>query len=218
MGCCLYFLQGSKPWLALLLPIFAVFASAHGTLLISISLSIVVVLFSTMFLFIFTKQEKPIILDPCPLLIKEARTETIDFPPQDCSCNDSGEVVLAQKEQDLYSESESMEQFSSSSSEEEEEEEEGDHCCSDIEWPYYNMGQRLQLDCSDDGSISDEESLIEIAIPSGHFVSPHKDFNLKCCKLSHQEPIFHKDLLAEEDNLIEIDIYMGSIKYSRFDL
>lgn len=113
--------------------------------------------------------------------------------------------------QDLYSESESMDQCSSTSSE--------DHS-SDVEWPY-NMGQRV--DCSD-GSISDEESLIEIAIPSGQFVSAEKDlrWNVKCCKLSQdscdQESMFQKDLWAEiyemneEDNLIEIDINIGSIK------
>lgn len=151
----------------------------------------------------------------------------------DCSCDDLGAVPSVQAEtdmkkaavkdngqgfliasQDLYSESESMDQCSSTSSE--------DHS-SDIEWPY-NMGQRL--DCSDD-SISDEESLIEIAIPSGQFVSPEKDprFNLKCCKLSEdfspQESMFHKDFCAdinEEDNLIEIDIYMGSIKCSSFEI
>ncbi|CAA0837047.1 Unknown protein [Striga hermonthica] len=70
--------------------------------------------------------------------------------------------------------------------------------------------QLERLDCSeeDQGSISDEEGLIEIAIPSGHSVLPEKDMFLdddlsssRCCKL-----------MNEEDNLIEIDIYMGSIK------
>ncbi|GER48268.1 FGGY family of carbohydrate kinase [Striga asiatica] len=65
----------------------------------------------------------------------------------------------------------------------------------------------------EEGPISDEEGLIEIAIPSGHFV-PEKDGppmfldDLSCSKL----------LSAEEDNLIEIDIYMGSIKCSKFDM
>ncbi|XP_047971995.1 uncharacterized protein LOC125214851 [Salvia hispanica] len=99
------------------------------------------------------------------------------------------EVVLMGS-QDLYSESESMEQFSSSE----------DHS-SDME---------RRLDCSD-GSISDEESLIEIEIPSGQFV--WSDNNVKCCKE------FHKDFWGEmnefneeDDNLIEIDIKMGFIK------
>ncbi|KAI3465541.1 hypothetical protein Pfo_022204 [Paulownia fortunei] len=245
--------MGSKTWLALLVPIFAVFArfsSGHGAFLISITLSVLLILLSTLFLFTFSKQ-KPIMVDNS--LLKEAPTRAEnEFSPQekhqravqenalissaDCPCDDLGEVqaeneTTAQKKaavedngqgflirsQDLYSESESMDQSSSTSSE--------DHF-SDIEWPY-NIGQRL--DCSDD-SISDEESLIEIAIPSGQFVSPDKDpmFNLKCCKLSadlsHQESMFQKDFLAdinemnEEDNLIEIDIYMGSIKCSSFDI
>ncbi|KAL8511378.1 hypothetical protein ACS0TY_017970 [Phlomoides rotata] len=206
-----YFFQGSKTLLALLVPIFAVFASAHGAFLVSITL----ILMSTTFLLISCKQ-KPI------MLFKESQIPKIDFSPQentlirpaDSSCDvdlvpvptleaeadmkrEDGKDQFLIASQDLYSESD---QFSTSSSE--------DHS-SDIEWPY-NMGQRL--DCSDD-SISDEESLIEIAIPTGQFV---KDF--KCCKLSHQESIFQKDFWAdmnemnEEDNLIEIDIYMGSIK------
>nr|GLL23067.1 uncharacterized protein LOC109187566 isoform X1 [Ipomoea trifida] len=60
--------------------------------------------------------------------------------------------------------------------------------------------------CSSDCSISDEESLIELALPSGHF-------------LGLQKPAV--DLFAEineEDNMIEIDISMGSIKCSRFEI
>ncbi|KAK4276416.1 hypothetical protein QN277_019362 [Acacia crassicarpa] len=73
---------------------------------------------------------------------------------------------------------------------------------------------------SSDGSISDEESLIEIALPTGH------------CSLKHLQQQQHSltmmtELLAEynfdmneEDNLIEIDISMGSIKSypSRFEI
>ncbi|PIN20366.1 hypothetical protein CDL12_06957 [Handroanthus impetiginosus] len=150
------------------------------------------------------------------VLSAQAKTDTISQKKTQFEDNGQGFLI---RSHDLYSESESMDQYSSSSSE---------YHSSDIEWPY-NMGQRL--DCSDD-SISDEESLIEIAIPTGQFVSPEKDLklNLKCCKLSKdfsddQETIFEKDnFLAdyinemnEEDNLIEIDIYMGSIKYSSFD-
>ncbi|KAI9084625.1 hypothetical protein K1719_033407 [Acacia pycnantha] len=74
---------------------------------------------------------------------------------------------------------------------------------------------------SSDGSISDEESLIEIALPTGH-----------CSLKHHQQQQQHSltmmsELLAEynfdmneEDNLIEIDISMGSIKSypSRFEI
>ncbi|XP_019460208.1 PREDICTED: uncharacterized protein LOC109359963 isoform X2 [Lupinus angustifolius] len=67
------------------------------------------------------------------------------------------------------------------------------------------VGWSFQYDVDDnsDGSISDEESLIEIALPSGH-----------------QQTIIREFLAEfnEEENLIEIDISMGSIKYSRFEI
>lgn len=39
----------------------------------------------------------------------------------------------------------------------------------EVEWPIF-----WEKDCCSDGSISDEESLIEIAIPTGHYVGGHK--------------------------------------------
>ncbi|KAG8364490.1 hypothetical protein BUALT_Bualt18G0002700 [Buddleja alternifolia] len=218
MACFKYLFQCSKSWIALLVPILALFARFSPSLLISITLSLLLILFSTLFLFTISKQKDNVIL-------KEAENE---FPAQEKTLLNSHDKVeedasdqkgFLMGSQDLYSESESMERFSS--------EDEEDHS-SDTEWPYNNM-ERQTLDYSDD-SISDEESLIEIAIPSGQFV---KDFNLKCCKLSadfsHQQSIFQKkhsavDFLAginemnEEDNLIEIDIYMGSIKCSSFEM
>ncbi|KAL4369481.1 hypothetical protein GQ457_05G004560 [Hibiscus cannabinus] len=91
-------------------------------------------------------------------------------------------------------------------------------------------------DWSDDGSISDEDSLIEISLPSGHYVKHKEDqSNDKYCSSMQQkfpdlmpESIFRQrsfmELLAEfndmneEENLIEIDISMGSIKCSRFEI
>lgn len=89
-------------------------------------------------------------------------------------------------------------------------------------------------ECSD-GTISDEDSLIEIALPSGHFVghNQREDSNkyINCSlqqkkrELSGHEALFNQqslmELLAEfneEENLIEIDIAMGSIKCSRFEI
>lgn len=210
----LYFFQGSKTLLALVLPIFA----DHGAFLISITL----ILMSTIFLFTICKQ-KPIIV------IKEAQISKINFSPQKhtlissvdssrdedlvpvprveaqtCMKREDGKDQFLIASQDLYSESESMDQVSTTSSE--------DHS-SDTEW-LYNMGQRL--DCSND-SISDEESLIEITIPTGQFVCVEKDF--KCYKLSHQKDFWaNMNEMNEEDNLIEIDIYRGSIKCSSFDI
>lgn len=122
---------------------------------------------------------------------------------------------------DLYSESESLGGPSSSSSED-----------SDIDWPF--SGELEQSPLCSDGSISDEESLIEIALPSGQFVkdSPKLSFNQQHQKVVFAdlvpESIFQQhcvmDFLAdisdvyEEDNLIEIDISMGSIKCSGFEI
>ncbi|KAF2292447.1 hypothetical protein GH714_022893 [Hevea brasiliensis] len=84
-------------------------------------------------------------------------------------------------------------------------------------------------DCSD-GSISDEESLIEIALPSGHYIGHKEGFNLqkKLPDFTTAGSLFKQhglmELLAEinemneEENLIEIDISMGSIKCPRFEI
>jgi len=84
-----------------------------------------------------------------------------------------------------------------------------------------------------DGSISDEESLIEIALPSGNYVNMQKDesdyYSLQQKKKElFGDAIFSQQSLMEllsefnevieEENLIEIDISMGSIKYSRFEI
>ncbi|KAF5741368.1 hypothetical protein HS088_TW10G00365 [Tripterygium wilfordii] len=98
---------------------------------------------------------------------------------------------------------------------------------SEVDWIFQD-----KLDWSDDGSISDEDSLIEIALPSGQYLGE----NNKVPKFDHKMPDFTAEeesmlrqqclmeLLAEfndmneEDNLIEIDISMGSIKCSRFEI
>ncbi|KAG5596533.1 hypothetical protein H5410_037765 [Solanum commersonii] len=103
---------------------------------------------------------------------------------------------------------------------------------SDIEWPF--SGELEQSPLCSDGSISDEESLIEIALPSGQFVkdSPKLSFHQQHQKVVFADlvpkSIFQQhclmDFLAdtsdvyEEDNLIEIDISMGSIKCSGFEI
>ncbi|KAL5076112.1 hypothetical protein RYX36_015096 [Vicia faba] len=66
-----------------------------------------------------------------------------------------------------------------------------------------------------DGSISDEESLIEISLPSGHLMDKHKqEFNQQRL----MELLAEFNDMFEEENLIEIDISMGSIKCSRFEI
>ncbi|XVE72561.1 hypothetical protein DITRI_Ditri11bG0048200 [Diplodiscus trichospermus] len=102
---------------------------------------------------------------------------------------------------------------------------------SEVDWPF-----RDNLDQSpdhSDGSISDEDGLIEISLPGGHYVS-HKEDKPSKCSMQQKLPDFMPEsifqqrslmeLLAEfndmneEDNLIEIDISMGSIKCPRFEI
>lgn len=91
-----------------------------------------------------------------------------------------------------------------------------------------NLSQSTQLS---DGSISDEESLIEITLPEGHYVeSKRQEYQKQPCSYgfqqkwpdcsmdSHFRQVNWMEMLMEEENLIEIDIGMGSIKYSRFEI
>ena len=86
-------------------------------------------------------------------------------------------------------------------------------------------------DWSDD-SISEEEGLIEIALPNGYHVGGLEEEEPKS-NLQQKFPEFSPEMIFlrhspvemlgessdmnEEDNLIEIDISMGSIKCSRFE-
>ncbi|KAF5746172.1 hypothetical protein HS088_TW06G00339 [Tripterygium wilfordii] len=93
---------------------------------------------------------------------------------------------------------------------------------SEVDWIFQD-----NLDWSDDGSISDEDSLIEIALPSGQYVGENNevakldpDFTAESM-LKQQclvELLAEFNDMNEEDNLIEIDISMGSIKCSRFEI
>lgn len=84
-----------------------------------------------------------------------------------------------------------------------------------------------------DGSISDEESLIEIALPSGNYVNMQKDESDYYSLQQKKKELFGDALFSqqslmellselnevnEEENFIEIDLSMGSIKYSRFEI
>lgn len=74
----------------------------------------------------------------------------------------------------------------------------------------------------EDNAIPDDESLIELSLPSGHYVGHHYTSNKNHLYLHNKVQDFKLfDLLndfIEEDNLIEIDISIGSIKYSRFEI
>ncbi|KAK4429227.1 hypothetical protein Salat_1223000 [Sesamum alatum] len=237
MACCLCssFQGSSRTWLALLLPIVAVFARFSSLLLVLILLSALFVL-----LLNFSKQKPnpnpgknqkpdPVMQENGIIFTSSSSSDDAGQEPASASASSSSSVrtetsttLLPKVEkngQDLYSESESMDQFSSTSTDDDDDDDD-DHS-SDTEWRYNSKAGRQALDCSDDSILSDEEGLIEIAIPTGQFVSPGKDpqlMNLKCCckQLSdhhHQRDLFLAEM-NEEDNLIEIDIYMGSIKLS----
>lgn len=89
---------------------------------------------------------------------------------------------------------------------------------SEVEWPFTENGEDQSLDFSDEGSISDEESLIEIAIPTGHYVgfSEFQHMQKKMVAFPPDSIFQRSNLLDDEDNLIEIDISMGLIKCSNF--
>lgn len=86
---------------------------------------------------------------------------------------------------------------------------------SEVEWPFTENGEGQSLDFSDEGSISDEESLIEIVIPTGHYVG-YRHMQKKIADFSPDSIFQRSNLMDDEDNLIEIDISMGLIKCSRF--
>lgn len=76
----------------------------------------------------------------------------------------------------------------------------------------------------EDGAIPDDESLIELSLPSGHYVEQHntsKKNNLYVNNKVQDGRLF--DIFTEfngfieEDNLIEIDISIGCIK-SRIEI
>ncbi|XP_010450426.1 PREDICTED: uncharacterized protein LOC104732558 [Camelina sativa] len=76
----------------------------------------------------------------------------------------------------------------------------------------------------EDGTIPDEESLIELSLPSGHYVGHHYSTMIgqQDQKVMYNNiPDFRLIQLSaeyEDDNLIEIDISIGSIKCSRFQI
>ncbi|OAY33002.1 uncharacterized protein LOC110628961 [Manihot esculenta] len=102
---------------------------------------------------------------------------------------------------------------------------------SEADWPFQDKTFQIP-DVLSDGSISDEESLIEIALPGGHYICNKEEpkFNLqkKLPDFTTAGSFFKQhtlmELLAElnemneEENLIEIDISMGSIKCPRFEI
>lgn len=111
---------------------------------------------------------------------------------------------------DSCSESEIIDQFSCTTEED-----------SDFDGWQFSGESCRRPDCSD-GSISDEESLIEIELPGGHYVG-YKDYRDEekskyCYRKRSPESVLWWPEMNEEENMIEIDISVGSIKCSRFEI
>ena len=190
----LIFLRNSIPWIiAVLVSLFLCSSfPSYGSLFLLITTSLVLI-FST-FLFKFSKQKQ--ILEEKSVQENLAQENGVDHISD----------YLAIRPPGSYSESESTDQSSISED-------------SNVNWPCYgDMGPIRS--CSDD--FSDEESLIEIELPSGHSVSPKEEEEELKFEFQEKLPKF-MEMLAEinemnEENLIEIDISMGSIKCSRFEI
>lgn len=153
---------------------------------------------------------------PTPLQENESATEAQEEVTMD------GVANYSTTSQDILSESECQDKLWNSED-------------SEVGWLFQSDVDHSPDDYSD-GSISDEDSLIEIALPSGQYVDQQqKDEPEYNCSLQQKkrelsaEALFSSqqslmEFLAEfndmieEENLIEIDISMGSIKYSRFEI
>ncbi|KAL8195414.1 hypothetical protein R6Q57_025817 [Mikania cordata] len=82
----------------------------------------------------------------------------------------------------------------------------------------YSGEASRRSDCSD-GSISDEESLIEIELLDGHYVG-YKNYKDEeepklCRRQKSPDSVLWSPEMNDEDNMIEIDLSVGSIKCSR---
>lgn len=219
------------PWIVFLAPflIFMGFLGSAGYLF-SIFLTSTVLILSTLFFVLFSKQ-KPVVLVENFFESKpqqeneniETNIEAADDHQQGISPSSSGLSESGNNQ--------CLDQLSISED-------------SEVDWPFGDSvahgDDGDQSPDYSDGSISDEDSLIEIALPSGHYVGPDHHYKEEIptftSSLQQKVPdllpaadsIFKQrslmELLAEinemyeEDNLIEIDISMGSIKCSRFEI
>ncbi|OIT21018.1 hypothetical protein A4A49_41732 [Nicotiana attenuata] len=220
-----YLLNNSVAWIAVLVPPYLLIASLSAYSSLSISITFCVLVISTI-AFTYSKQKSSISKKSVQKeeagLSLQVKQNVSEPQPQNGNLRQVQElkaeyqlgnaIVSHKKEiQDhgvsqnhvLYCDSESLDGNSSSSEDS-------------------NKGQSLH--CSD-CSICDEESLIEIALPSGHFFNSENDAKLSGNQHQNvfadlaQESIFLQHSLVdytgdiidmnEEDNLIEIDISMG---------
>ncbi|KAF5178252.1 hypothetical protein FRX31_032159 [Thalictrum thalictroides] len=221
--------------------LFLIYAGSFSSLFSSILFSSIVSVISTLLFITFTKRKPalrnevmkcetissslkaPEVEEEVSEELQQENEDILIIPEKECQEVDQESIVhddCLVKTVDFLSECESVDLSSTSDD-------------SDVDCPYQNNMDRLRLrNCSDDSidSISDDEdSLIEIALPEGHFISPKHDPKLKSHQLNlpefFQESFFRQEGLMElltemneEDNMIEIDISMGSIKCSRIEI
>lgn len=218
----LWFFRFPPPLIVVLAPLVVLVGLILGFGFFSIFLTSIALILSTL-LFTCSKQE-PILLEKLVeekvvLKSENESASTQKKEVQEANNEDPKYLVAPQSSSpDLVAESACLDDLSTSEDSEV------------LDWPFGDHVDQSP-DCSD-GSISDEESLIEISLPGGYYVGNDKEeesiFNLqqKMSGLS-QKAIFQQhtlfELLAEindyeEENLIEIDISMGSIKCSRFEI
>ncbi|XWS36684.1 hypothetical protein CRYUN_Cryun20dG0106500 [Craigia yunnanensis] len=237
MATSLFLLNNPLSWIVVLAPLIT-----FGTFFIFGSLSILftstVLILSTV-LFIFSKRKPKLVeksvKEEIPksvqenspqiediLTSKQQNESQINTQQKQASEGEGGSYQIRDylvRSPDVLSETECLDQLSTTED-------------SEVDRPFRdNMDQ--SPDYSDDGSISDEDSLIEISLPGGHFVS-HKENEYNKYSMQQKLPDFMTEsifqqmslmeLLAvfndmnEEENLIEIDISMGSVKCSRFEI
>ncbi|KAK7258321.1 hypothetical protein RIF29_23894 [Crotalaria pallida] len=248
--CCLFNKRNSTSlWMALLLLFFVGF----GFLPILLYTSLLLVLFSTVFLYsIVSKQHKAV--QQVDEHIVEEEEKDLSFE-EEISSSDQRENIELNHEESAAKEAQDLLASSSESGECHDQDHHQLWSSEDSEVMGWSFQQQDADHSNDDeysdGTISDEDSLIEIALPSGHYVGGHQQQQLLkdneptkyCysnnnyyCSLQHKksrelsaEALFSQhtlreflaefnDNMSEEENLIEIDISMGSIKYSRFEI
>ncbi|XP_048434664.1 uncharacterized protein LOC125474735 [Pyrus x bretschneideri] len=206
----LWFFRFPPPLLLVLAP-FLVLIGFMGFGFLSIFLTSMVLIFSTFF-FPFSKQ-KPLHLVENKLVEEKLFIPCLEDAKHQSATPQEKDAEEAQlSSPDLISESECLDHLSTSDDSEL------------VDWSFGDSVARSP-DFSD-GSISDEDSLIEIALPGGYYVG-HKEHD-SVVNLQQKMPglsIFKQhtilELLAEmneEENLFEIDLSMGSIKCSRFEI
>ncbi|GMI98580.1 hypothetical protein like AT2G04480 [Hibiscus trionum] len=217
MGTCLFLLKTPLSWIVVVAGPVVTFAGFFILGSLSIFFTSTVMIFSTL-LFLLSKRKLKLVVES----VEESSPQMEDVSASSNSRQHPETEVKKQNSQegsgspDVLSEKECV--------------------GSEVEWPFRNNMDGTP-DWSNDGSISDEDSLIEISLPGGHYVKHKEDrpnnkysTNTMQQKLPDLMPetIFQQrslmEILAEfndineEENLIEIDISMGSIKCSRFEI